>query len=92
VLFLLAMLGFAMIASGAITNTLLQTLAPEELRGRVVSVYTLVAVGFAPVGAVAAGALSENFGVPVAMALGGAVCIAGALLTVWRTPQLRETR
>ena len=92
VLVLLAMLGFAMIASGAITNTLLQTLAPEELRGRVVSVYTLAAVGLAPIGAVAAGTLSEHFGVPAAMALGGAVCLVGSLLTVWRTPELREAR
>jgi MFS family permease len=92
ILVLLALTGFCMVVSGAISNTLMQTLAPDELRGRVVSVYTLAAVGLAPVGAVAAGAVSEKFGAPVALALGGVICLIGSLTVVLRTPELRDTR
>lgn len=92
VLLLLALIGFAMISSGAIVNTLLQVLAPDELRGRVVSVYTLVAVGFAPIGAVQAGAIAERWGAPTALAIGGTICVVGALTALLRTPELREIK
>jgi len=88
---ILAAAGFVMIANGAMANTLLQTLSPERLRGRVVSVYTLVAVGMAPLGALEAGTVAEHFGAPAALALGGAVCVVGALLVHWNTPELRAT-
>jgi MFS family permease len=92
VLVLLALIGFVMISSGAIVNTLLQVLAPDELRGRVVSVYTLVAVGFAPIGAVQAGAIAERWGAPAALAIGGSVCVVGVLAALLRTPELRELK
>ena len=90
-LLVLAAAGFAMIANGALANTLLQTLAPEQLRGRVVSVYTLVAVGMAPLGALEAGTVAEHFGAPAALLAGGTVCVVGALLVHWKTPELRAT-
>jgi predicted MFS family arabinose efflux permease len=89
---LLAVTGCAMIVNGAIVNTLLQLLAPEELRGRVISVYTLVAVGFAPLGAVEAGTIAEHFGAPTALVVGGLICVVGALITLLRTPELKQTR
>jgi MFS family permease len=92
IMVILALAGFSMVVSGAISNTLMQTLAPDELRGRVVSVYTLAAVGLAPIGAVAAGAVSEKFNAPVALALGGAICLVGSLTAVLRTPELRDAR
>lgn len=91
VLLILAGAGFVMIANGAMANTLLQTLAPEHLRGRVVSVYTLVAVGMAPLGALEAGTVAEHFGAPVALAVGGTICVIGALMVRWKTPELRAT-
>ncbi len=89
---ILAMIGFTMIVSGNIVNTLLQTLAPEYLRGRVVSVYTLVAVGFAPIGAMEAGWIAEHFGAPAALVVGGLISAVGALVILARTPELRTTK
>ncbi|MBI4422071.1 MAG: MFS transporter, partial [Gemmatimonadetes bacterium] len=88
---LLVLTGFAMIVNGAIANTLLQTLAPDDLRGRVVSVYTLVSVGFAPVGALQAGAIAERFGAPAALAVGGVACLLGTAAALARTRELRTT-
>ena len=89
---LLGLIGLVMIVTGAIANTLLQTLAPDDLRGRVVSVYTLVSVGFAPIGALQAGAVAERWGAPGALALGGLICVIGAVIALASTPELRQTR
>ena len=91
VLVILTAMGFVMISNGASANTLLQTLSPERLRGRVVSVYTLVAVGMAPLGALEGGAVAERFGARVALMLGGSVCVLGSLLVRWKTPELKTT-
>lgn len=88
VLLILTGAGFVMIANGAMANTLLQTLSPERLRGRVVSVYALVAVGMAPLGALEAGTVAERFGAPVALVVGGTICVIGALIVLWKTPEL----
>jgi MFS family permease len=90
-LLILTALGLVLIINGAMTNTILQTLAPERLRGRVVSVYTLVAVGLAPVGALEAGFVASRFGVPVALIVGGIICLLGVLAVQLRTPEVRAT-
>lgn len=91
VLLILTALGIVLITNGAMANTILQTLAPERLRGRVVSVYTLVAVGLAPVGAIEAGWVASKFGVPAALVVGGILCLVGVLAVQWRTPEVRAT-
>lgn len=91
-LILLVVLGAAMITTTALTNTLLQTLAPDGLRGRVISVYTFAFVGMAPFGSLLGGAVAEALGVGAALALGGAVTAGAAAAGVARSPAIRATR
>jgi MFS family permease len=82
--FAVALAGLALAGCGSVlaaisTNTLLQTDAPDHLRGRVMGFYSFVVLGLAPFGALQAGWISERFGVPVSLAVGGAVCALAAL-------------
>ncbi|HZH41227.1 MAG TPA: MFS transporter, partial [Gemmatimonadales bacterium] len=88
---LLALTGCAMIVATALTNTLIQTLVPDELRGRVMGFYAFMFVGMAPLGAFQAGWLSEQIGAPHATAVGGLICLAAMLISWWKVPALRET-
>jgi len=88
---LLALAGCAMIVTTALANTMLQTLVPDELRGRVMAFYAFVFVGMAPLGAFQAGLVAEHTGAPDAIALGGAGCLIAAVLAAWRVPTLRRT-
>ena len=88
---LLALTGCAMIVATALTNTLIQTLVPDALRGRVMGFYAFMFVGMAPLGAFQAGWLSERITAPYATALGGAICLVVMLSAWWRVPALRET-
>lgn len=81
---LLAVAGCAMILNNITTNSLLQTRAPDHLRGRVVGFYALVVLGMAPFGSLQAGWVAEHLGVSLALALGGAACIGGMLLPTTR--------
>jgi len=84
--------GGAMIANNAVTNTLLQAIVPDHLRGRVMGAYTFVFTGMAPIGAYQAGLVAEHFGIRAEVAIGGLVCLLGSLL-LWRlvpeVPRLR---
>ncbi|HUM01644.1 MAG TPA: MFS transporter [Thermoanaerobaculia bacterium] len=82
--------GFTMIVQMASSNTLVQTMVPDKLRGRVMSVYSMMFLGMAPFGSLLAGALAERIGAPTTVAAGGAVCLAGALLLGRRLPALRD--
>jgi MFS family permease len=91
-LIVLTLLGAAMIATTALTNTLLQTLAPDELRGRVVAAYTFSFVGMAPLGSFLGGSVAEQFGMTVTLVSGGLVSLAAALYLLVRSPAVRSTR
>ncbi|HEV3468838.1 MAG TPA: MFS transporter [Pyrinomonadaceae bacterium] len=80
---LLVPAGFSMIVQMASSNTLIQSMVPDELRGRVMAVHSMMFMGMAPVGALLAGALAGRLGAPLTVALGGAACVAGAAL-FWR--------
>jgi MFS family permease len=86
---LLLPVGFCMIIEMASSNTLIQTLVSDELRGRVMAVYSMMFMGMAPFGALLAGALAHSLGAPSTVALGGLACIAGALVFSWHLPALR---
>ena len=88
---LLALAGCAMIVTTALANTMLQTLVPDELRGRVMAFYAFVFVGMAPLGAFQAGLVAEHTGAPTSIALGGAGCVVAAAIAAWRVPALRLT-
>lgn len=90
-LLVLALTGGAMIVNNALANTTIQTLVPDELRGRVMGFYAFVFVGLAPLGSLQLGALAERIGTPNAVALGGAVSALAVALAAWRVPELRDT-
>jgi len=85
-LVLLTLAGCAWALTSILTNTLLQTKAPDHLRGRVMGFYSFMVVGMAPFGALQAGWISEHYGVRASLALGGAICVGAALLA-WRSAQ-----
>jgi MFS family permease len=76
---LLVPAGFFMMIEMASSNTLIQSTVPDRLRGRVMAVYSMMFMGMAPIGALAAGMLAAPLGAPATVALGGAICIAGGL-------------
>ena len=81
-LVVLALAGWGMLLFFSTTNTLLQTHASDEMRGRVMGIWTLVFGGTAPFGGLEAGAASHYLGVRWAVTLGAIVCAAAALV-VW---------
>ncbi|MES2210840.1 MAG: MFS transporter [Chloroflexota bacterium] len=83
---LVAMLltGFGAIAMAATANTTIQLTVPDELRGRVMSVYTTVFAGSTPVGGLVAGALASRLGVAEAIAIGAVLSlIVGLVVLAW---------
>ena len=86
---LLLPVGFAMLLQMSSSNTLIQSMVPDELRGRVMSAYSMMFMGMAPLGALLAGTLAEVIGAPATIAAGGAVCITGALVFRARLPGIR---
>jgi len=75
--------GGIMALNGIAANTMLQTEAPNQLRGRVMGFYSFMVLGLAPFGSLQAGWLAERFGVRVAFALGGLVCLVVAISVMW---------
>ena len=88
---LLGLTGATMIVNNALTNATIQTLVPDDLRGRVMGFYSFVFVGLAPLGSLQVGALAERIGPPVAVALGGAATALAVAVAAWRVPELRHT-
>ena len=77
---LLMPVGFGMMVSVAATNTALQTLSPDPLRGRVLGFYSMMFVGMTPIGSLLAGWGGDQIGAPRTVIIGAVFCIAGALL------------
>ncbi len=76
---LLPIAGWGIMTNMALTNTLIQTSTPDHMRGRVMSAYTLVFMGFAPLGSFQAGVVAKFIGVPWTIVTGAAVCAVTAL-------------
>ena len=68
-------------------NTLVQSMVPDRLRGRVMSVFVMGSLGMHPFGALFAGFLGQHLGAPMAVAISGVVCLAGALWFCLRLPR-----
>jgi Arabinose efflux permease len=75
---LLIPVGFSMMTQMSSSNTLIQAMIPDHLRGRVMSVYSMMFMGVAPFGALLAGTLAGYLGAPETVALGGCVCLLGS--------------
>lgn len=86
---LLVPTGFCMMIQMASSNTLIQSMVPDRLRGRVMSVYAMTFMGMAPLGALLAGSLAHKLGAPMTVGIGGVVAIVGAGLFGLKLPALR---
>ena len=82
--------GFGMIVTMAASNTVLQTIVEERMRGRVMSFYSMAFMGTAPFGSLLAGFLADRIGAPATIAVGGVACLVGALWVRVKLPSLRE--
>src|SRR5882762_3466472 len=76
---LMCFVGFGLMQSASASNTIIQSLVPEDKRARVMSYYTMAFFGAAPFGSLLTGALADWIGAPHAVMITGAFCIAGAL-------------
>lgn len=83
-LLVLIVAGLSMALNAIMTNTVLQTGAPDYLRGQVVGFYSFIVVGLVPFGSLQAGWISEHFGAGAALLLGGAICLVAAAIAAWR--------
>lgn len=82
-------IGFAMIVQMAGSNTLLQTLAEDHHRGRVMAMFTMCFMGTVPIGSLIAGTTSERIGAPWTVFMGGCLCIVAASVFAMMLPKLR---
>ncbi len=87
---LLVVAGAGMMLQMASSNTLVQTLVEERMRGRVMSFYTMAFLGMMPFGSLAAGWLGQRIGAPGTVRLGGALTVAGIVLYLRALPHLRR--
>ena len=86
---LLVPAGFCMMIQMASSNTLIQSMVPDRLRGRVMSVYAMTFMGMAPLGSLLAGSVAHKLGAPMTVGIGGVVAIVGAGLFASKLPALR---
>ncbi len=81
--------GFGMMLGLTTSNTILQTLVDEKLRGRVMSYYAMAFVGMAPFGSLLAGGMAHVIGAPHTVMISGLACIGGSL---WFWARMRAVR
>ena len=74
----------------AACNTALQTLADNDMRGRVMSLFSMMLVGMAPFGSLLAGWAADQFGAPLVIAIGGGFCAVAGIVFARQLPRLRE--
>jgi MFS family permease len=86
---LLLIVGMTMITQAASTNTLIQSMVPDAMRGRVMAIYAMMFMGMMPIGSLVEGWVAERIGAPITVMGGGLVCIAGAAVFNIRLPKLR---
>jgi MFS family permease len=89
-LMLMFVTGFGMMQGLTASNTIIQTLVDEKMRGRVMSYYTMAFVGMAPFGSLLAGTLAHAIGAPRTVIVSGVACIIGSVWFTTRLPALRR--
>lgn len=82
--------GFGMMQGMAASNTIIQTVVPEDRRGRVMSYYTMAFVGMAPFGSLLAGGLAHWLGAPRTVMITGSIVIAGGIWFATRLKMFRK--
>jgi MFS family permease len=87
---LLILIGFCQTSIASLTNTLVQTLAPDHIRGRALSVYMVAFNGMFPLGSFLAGAIAQKFGAPAATFVGGCAVLVSLAAVSVLAPQVRK--
>ena len=87
---LLVPAGFCMMLQMSSSNTLIQSMVHDHLRGRVMSVYAMSLIGMAPFGALFAGALADRLGAPVTVIMGAVACVGAAAIFGLHLPKIRD--
>ena len=81
--------GFGVMQVATASNTIIQTIVPEDKRGRAMSYYTMAFAGMTPFGSLLAGALAHAIGAPLTLVIDGICCVAGA---AWFATRLKSIR
>ncbi len=89
-LLIMVFMGVGFMVHLAASNTLIQTLVREEMRGRVMALYTTAFLGIATFGSLLAGGVAGIIGAPQTLMGGGALCILGAAMFAYKLPKLRK--
>ncbi len=86
----MALLGYSFITQLIFTNTLIQTIVPNEFRGRVLSTYTWAIGGFYPLGSLGFGFLGDSFGASTAALISGIACILLVFVNLIIFPSMKN--
>jgi MFS family permease len=86
---LLVPVGYSVMLQMSSSNTLIQAMVPDHLRGRAMAAYTMMFMGMAPMGSLFAGALAARIGAPWTVAIGGMGAVAGSIIFLRKLPELR---
>jgi MFS family permease len=87
---LLALIGYGSMVQIAGSNTIVQTIVKEEMRGRTMSFFTMSLIGTAPFGSLLAGYLAEKIGPRATLVIGGVCCVISGVVFARRLPELRR--
>jgi hypothetical protein len=82
--------GASFVVQNVLANILIQISVPDDLRGRVMSFYTLSFQSMMRMGSMQAGLMGDALGAPLAVAIGGVICLAYGLFVAWRYPAVRQ--
>jgi MFS family permease len=85
----LTLAGYAMMMQFTSANTLIQAMVPDQLRGRVMSLYSMMFIGMAPIGSLVAGKMAQHIGAPITVALGGLMSLVGGIIFAVKWPAMR---
>src|ERR1700682_4140101 len=88
---LLAIVGFGVVLYFSTSNTVLQSIVPDEMRGRVMGIWTLIFGGMIPLGSLEGGLMADFLGTPATMAIGALICAFAAFVTL-RVIRKREAQ
>jgi MFS family permease len=87
---ILPVIGFSMMQHMASSNTILQTIVDDDMRGRVMSFYSMAFQGMAPFGSLLAGVLAAQIGASGTLLVSGALCVVGAGWFALELPEIRR--
>jgi MFS family permease len=87
---LMIITGLGMMLQTATTNTIIQTVVDDDKRGRVLSFYTMAAMGITPFGSLLAGASANYMGPSLTLLIGSITCALGAIWFIYKNPLVEK--